>query len=72
MAHRIRALYGVFVVLALALNLMGCAQTGTTQSGSVSQGGAYQQSQKAIWVDPQGSGESTDLGLYMDSQGGGR
>jgi hypothetical protein len=72
MTSKSRILASVMITLGLALNLMGCAQTGTTQSGTVSQGGAYQQSQKAIWVDPQGSGESTDLGLYMDSQGGGR
>ena len=70
MAPKIRTLAGVMIVLGLTFNLAGCAQTGTTQSGSVSQEGAYQQSQKAIWVDPKGSGASTDLQLYIDSQGG--
>jgi hypothetical protein len=70
MASKVRTLASVMVALGLALNLTGCAQTGTTQTGTVSQGGAYQQSQKAIWVDPKGSGESTDMQLYIDSQGG--
>jgi hypothetical protein len=70
MALKVRTLASVMVALGLALNLASCAQTGTTQTGTVSQGGAYQQSQKAIWVDPKGSGESTDMQLYIDSQGG--
>ena len=59
------------LVIILALILAGCAQTGTTQTGT--QVGPYQQNQKMIWsTDPQGSGQSTDWDQYMDSQGGGR
>jgi len=70
MASKARTLASVMITLGLALNLAGCAPTGTTQTGTVSQGGAYQQEQKAIWVDPKGSGASTDMQLYIDSQGG--
>ena len=70
MAQRIRTL-SVIIALGLALNLVGCAQTGTTQTGT--QVSPYQQNQKMIWsTDPQGSGQSTDWDQYMDSQGGGR
>lgn len=66
------------VVLWLAFNLAGCAQTGPPQAGTSQlgtagrDGGAYEKSQKMIWVDPQGSGENTDMQLYIDSQGAGR
>jgi hypothetical protein len=66
------------LVLWLVFNLAGCAQTGPPRAGTsqlgtaIKGGGAYEQSQKAIWVDPHGSGENTDMELYMDSQGGGR
>jgi hypothetical protein len=70
MTSKVMTLASMIITLALALNLGGCAQTGTAQTGIGTQGGAYQQEQKAIWVDPQGSGESTDLELYMHSQGG--
>jgi type IV pilus biogenesis protein CpaD/CtpE len=73
MASKAWALPGVVIALALALNLAGCAQTGTTQTGTVPQGGAYQQEQKMLWsTDPQGSGQSTDWDVYMDEEGGGR
>jgi len=71
MASKVWALSGVVTALAIVLNLAGCAQTGPSPTGAAALGGAYQQSQKAIWVDPKGSGESTDMELYMDSQGGG-
>ena len=65
---------GVVSVVLLAINLAGCVQTGNLQSEGAQEGAtlesAYQQSQKMIWVDPHGSGESTDMELYIDSQGG--
>jgi Flp pilus assembly protein TadD len=68
-------LSGVVSVVLLALNLAGCAQTGNLQPGSAQKGArqesTYQQSQKMIWVDPQGSGANTDMQLYLDSQGAG-
>ena len=70
MAQKTRTL-SVIIALGLALNLVGCAQTGTTQTGT--QVRPYQQNQKMIWsTDPQGSGQSNDWDQYMDSQGGGR
>jgi hypothetical protein len=72
MASKVWPLSGAVIVLVIALNLAGCAQTGPPPTGAATLGGAYRQEQKAIWVDPQGSGESTDMELYMDSQGGGR
>ena len=70
----------VWVIASLVLTLAGCAQTGTTQTGtaaqtqtgSESQGSAYQQEQKMLWsTNPQGSGQSTDWSIYMDEEGGG-
>jgi len=61
-----------WVIASLVLTLAGCAQTGTTQTGSESQGSAYQQEQKMLWsTNPQGSGQSTDWSIYMDEEGGG-
>jgi hypothetical protein len=68
-------LWLVITAVLLTLNLGGCAQTGNLQSGNqpkaAGQESAYQQSQKMIWADPQGSGANTDMQLYLDSQGAG-
>jgi hypothetical protein len=76
MAPKFRKAAGVIFLLGCILNLGGCVPPGTPQSQNypgetASQGGAYQQEQRNIWIDPHGSGASTDWSLYMDSQGGG-
>jgi hypothetical protein len=72
MTHKGRTL-SVIIALGLALNLASCAQKAPPQPETATPGGAYQQEQKMLWsTDPQGSGESTDWGLYMDEEGGGR
>jgi hypothetical protein len=67
MAHKGRTL-SVMIALGLALNLAGCAQT---QPLLQEDSAAVKQREKMQWVDPKGSGQSTDWGLYMDEEGGG-
>jgi len=68
MAPKVWLLSRVVIGLLLVLNLAGCAQTQTfLQEDSA----AVKQQEKMEWVEPQGSGQSTDWSLYMDEQGGG-
>lgn len=69
MAHKVRTLSGVVIVLALTLNLLGCAQT---QPLLQEDSATVKQREKMEWVEPKGSGQSTDWGVYMDEEGGGR
>ena len=69
MAAKIRTLFGVVILLALVSNLAGCAQT---QPLLQEDNASIKQREKMEWVDPKGSGQSTDWGVYMDEDGGGR
>lgn len=64
MAGLILIVAGVF---ALILNLAGCAQT---QPVLQEDSATVKQREKMEWVDPKGSGQSTDWGVYMDEEGG--
>ena len=67
MAYKVWTLSGVVIALVLVFNLVGCAQT---QPVLQENGAAVKQNEKMEWVDPNGSGQSTDWGVYMDEEGG--
>jgi hypothetical protein len=55
------------IVLTLALNLWGCAQTPTL---IIDDSGNYRKHEDSIMV-PEKSGQDTNQELYMDMEGGG-
>ena len=67
MAAKVWTPSGVVIALVLVFNLAGCAQTQPVLQES---GAAVKQNEKMERVDPKGSGQSTDWGLYMDEEGG--
>ena len=67
MASKVWTPSGVVIALVLVFNLVGCAQTQPVLQES---GAAVKQNEKMEQVDPKGSGQSTDWGLYMDEEGG--
>jgi hypothetical protein len=69
MASKAWTLSDVVIALVLLFNLAGCAQTQPVLQES---GAAVKQNEKMEWVDPKGSGQSTDWGVYMAEEGGGR
>ncbi len=68
MAYKVRTLGGVVGITLFVFTLSGCAQTPTLIQED---NAAVKQREKMEWVDPKGSGTSTDWSLYMDEQGGG-
>ena len=66
MALKARISASVVIVLVLVFNLVGCAQTQPVLQES---GAAVKQNEKMEQVDPKGSGQSTDWGVYMDEEG---
>ena len=68
MTHIIQTLSDVIFALVLVFNLAGCAQNQPILQES---GAALKQNEKMEWVDPKGSGQSTDWDMYMDEEGGG-